>query len=117
MDEDGLERAPAPEDGETLRAKYYDYCSARVADVLLGMTPDQIFVVAEEAAKARGLEGPVSYDRMVGLATEHISRQLGLPSFTSWLEAYTSDPASIEAKLLGLWESSALPKAAGSHEE
>ena len=90
---------------ETLRAKYFDYCSARVADVLLGMSPDQIYVAAEEAARARGLESELGYERMVRLATEHISRRLGLPSFAEWRESYRTDPQAIEGQLLGLWES------------
>ena len=87
-----------------LRAKYYDYCSARVADVLLGMTPDQIFIAAEEAAKGRGISGELTYERMVGLATEHVSRNLNLPSFEDWSRRYTADPQAIDAELLGLWK-------------
>ncbi len=123
MDEHGRDGAPGrdgasgEQDLDTLRAKYYDYCSARVADVLLGMTPDQIFVVAEAAASARGLNGPLGYERMVGLATEHISRQLGLPSFAHWTETYRRDPESIERRLLGLWESAPLPETAGSPDD
>ena len=105
MDEETPPASESDESAETLRAKYYDYCSARVADVLLGMSPDQIYVVSQEAARARGLDGELGYERMVRFATEHISRQLGLPTFADWCESYRSDPESIERRLLGLWES------------
>ena len=103
LDEESLPGS-GRDDAQAMRAKYYDYCSARVADVLLGMSPDQIFVAAEEAARVRGLEGELRYERMVRLATEHISRGLGLPSFREWLEMYKRDPDAIERRLLGLWE-------------
>ena len=78
MDEASRSESGSAETDETLRAKYYDYCSARVADVLLGMSPDQIFVAAEEAARARGIEGELPYERMVRLATEHLSQTRAL---------------------------------------
>ena len=36
-----------------LRAKYHDYCSSQVADLLLFLTPDEIYVVAQKAARER----------------------------------------------------------------
>ena len=107
MDEETSPGSPSDEAQDTLRAKYYDYCSARVADVLLGMAPDQIFVAAEEEARARGLAGELGYERMMKLATEQISRQIGLPTFDQWLEAYERDPDAIEGRLMGLWKSDA----------
>ena len=47
--------APPPkprenEPEEVLRAKYLDYCSAQVADILLLLSPDEMFVLAQDAA-------------------------------------------------------------------
>lgn len=88
-----------------LRAKYHDYCSAQVADTLLLLTPDEIFVLAQTAARESGEEQKLSYDRAVQLATETVSRKLALPSFETWLEHYRADPDRYERYLMGLWES------------
>lgn len=88
-----------------LRAKYLDYCSAQVAEVLLRLSPDEIFVMAQEAAKARGEDEALSYDAMVQMATVRIYRQLDLPTFEAWAVRYREDPARFESEILGLWES------------
>jgi hypothetical protein len=89
-----------------LRAKYLDYCSARVAEVLLGLTADEIYVLAQEAA--RTASGPLesfSYEEVVRLATARLSEKLSLPAFETWAEAYREDPARFDRELIGLWES------------
>ena len=58
-----------------LRAKYLDYCSAQVADLLLLLSPDQIYLLAQEAHRAGGKSGELSYGRMVQLATASVSRR------------------------------------------
>lgn len=88
-----------------LRAKYHDYCSAQVADTLLLLTPDEIFVLAQNAARESGEEQQLSYGRAVQLATETVSRKLALPSFESWLEDYRANPDRYERYLMGLWQS------------
>jgi hypothetical protein len=89
-----------------LRAKYLDYCSARVADLLLRLTADEMYVLAQDAA--RELEGergePLSYTEIVRLATDRISKKLALPDFQRWVVEYLADPESFEKELLGLWE-------------
>ncbi len=90
-----------------IRAKYLDYCSARVADVLLSLTADEIYVLAEDAARSSGLDDAqdLSYDRIVRLATERLSQKLSLPPFETWAAAYREDPDRFEEELLGLWKS------------
>jgi hypothetical protein len=97
------ERTSGAEPVEVLRAKYYDFCSARVADVLLELSPDEIYVLAEEASRTRPVRGDLDYDRMVRLATERISGNLGLPSFEEWRQRYLEDPEAMDAMLIGLW--------------
>ncbi len=95
---------PGSETDSVLRAKYLEYCSAQVAENLLLLSPDEIYLLAEEA---RGLEGGRSepmYEHMVHLATAGISRRLALPSFETWAEDYARNPAQYEAQFLGLWE-------------
>ncbi|NNF27260.1 MAG: hypothetical protein HKO53_09225 [Gemmatimonadetes bacterium] len=92
-------------DPDVLRAKYRDYCSARVADVLLTLTPDEIFVIAEAEARRRGgHEGPASYSEAVDLATQRVRHQLNLPDFAAWAVAYEAEPSRFDPLLLGLWE-------------
>jgi len=95
-----------PEDA-VLRAKYLDYCSARMADILLRLSADEMYLLAEDAARELGGEEAdrLSYDQIVRLATERISQKLSLPPFETWKEAYREDPDHFEREMLGLWES------------
>jgi hypothetical protein len=99
-----------------LRAKYLDWCSAQVADELFALTPDEIFELAERAAKAdpevagRSFFAPVadaeemsSYRRLVEAVTEVLTQQMDLPTYDRWLELYRENPAAVEGRLLGLW--------------
>ncbi len=103
-------RGTDAEEGETvLRAKYLDYCSARVAERLLGLTADEIYLLAQEAASEfRSGETPTdpdSYERSVRLATEHLFRRLPIPPFETWATAYREDPERFDREMLGLWRS------------
>ena len=100
------------EPDEILRAKYLDYCSAQVAEILLRMSPDEMFVMAQEARAARGGEGTLSYDAMVQLATGRIFRELDLPPFRTWVALYKEDPARFESEILGFWDLE--PRVSGS---
>lgn len=89
-----------------LRAKYLDYCSAQLADLLLYLTPDEIFLVAQRASRTG--EGPArdtSYVSMMQVATEWLSSRVALPPFDVWLEDYRQHPDLYESYLMGLWES------------
>lgn len=105
------EGGPAPpnsrggEPEAVLRAKYLDYCSAQVADVLLLLSPDEMFVLAEDAAREAGVSGDLGYDQIVSLATGRVSRKLALPPFDVWVVDYRADPGRYDAYLMGLWES------------
>ena len=99
---------PQRQEGATdvvLRAKYLEYCSAQVAEHLLLLSPDEIYLLAEEAHRLEGGRGKPTYERMVHLATSGVSRRLALPPFDSWAEDYARNPAQYEAQFLGLWES------------
>ena len=88
-----------------LRAKYLDYCSAQVADVLLLLSPDEMYVLAEDAARDSGLSGELGFDQIVSLATERVSSKLALPPFEVWAEDYRANPERYEQYFMGLWES------------
>lgn len=90
-----------------LRAKYLDYCSARVAEALLLLSPDEMYVLANDALGDSGTSSnaPLSYDEAVRLATRRISSRLDLPDFDTWSARYRQDPARFERELIGLWKS------------
>ena len=88
-----------------LRAKYLDYCSAQVADLLLYLTPDEIYLLAQRAYREDSGEGELSYEEMVQSATDWLSRKVALPPFEIWLEDYRTHPESYEEYFMGLWKS------------
>jgi hypothetical protein len=98
---------PTADRGEeaVLRAKYLDYCSAQLADLLLYLSPDEIFLLAEKAQRSEGPAGPGSYMHMMQTATTWLSTRVSLPTFEEWLEDYRANPERYERYLLGLWES------------
>ena len=88
-----------------LRAKYHDYCSAQVADLLVYMSPDEIYVLAHRAMREEGDSDDVSYAEMVRVATDWLSRRVALPPFDVWAEDYRRNPDRYEEYFMGLWES------------
>lgn len=96
----------AERDGDdVLRAKYRDYCSARVADAVLSLDPEEIYALAEtEARLAKGV-APASYNDAIRYATARIREQLELPEFDDWSRQYLERPERFDPYLLGLWKS------------
>jgi hypothetical protein len=98
------------EEPEVLRAKYHDYCSSQLADFLLYLSPDEIYLLAQRATRntPQDMED-VSYARMVAVATDWLASQVVLPPFEVWLEDYREHPDVYEEYLMGLWEADAKP--------
>ena len=88
-----------------LRAKYLDYCSSQVAERLLLLSPDEIYVLAQEELRGGGGKSEPSYEQMVRMATEGVAQRLTLPSFEQWADEYKRNPAQYDDQLIGLWES------------
>ena len=114
-------RAVEPDagDDEVLRAKYLDWCSAKVADRFLRLTPEEIYELAQRAPHEGGAtpsrdangsalpqsdenEG-ASFREIVEQVTAVLTAQLDLPGFEKWARAYARDPAQYDDELLGLW--------------
>jgi hypothetical protein len=76
-----------------------------VADILLLLSPDEMFVLAQDAAREAGVTGDLGYQEIVDLATGRVSRKLALPPFEVWVRDYQADPDRYEEYLMGLWES------------
>jgi hypothetical protein len=89
---------------QVLRAKYLDYCSAQIADLLVYLSPDEIYLLAHRAYREQGGEGDISYVDMVRVATDWLSRRITLPPFEVWLEDYREHPELYEEYFMGLWE-------------
>ena len=90
---------------ELLRAKYLDYCSAQIADLLVYLTPDEIYLIAHRAQSEEGGEGSLGYAEMVQVATAWLARRVALPPFEVWVEDYVANPEHYETYLMGLWRS------------
>ncbi|HSW31393.1 MAG TPA: hypothetical protein VLH75_18040 [Longimicrobiales bacterium] len=97
-------RTGSTEPLEVLRAKYLDYCSAQLADLLLYLSPDEIYLLAQRAHREKGGGGDLSYVEMVHLATDWLSAKVHLPPFEVWRDDYVEHPDRYEEYLLGLWE-------------
>jgi hypothetical protein len=92
-----------------LRAKYHDYCSAQVADLLVYMSPDEIYLLAHRANREGGGVGDISYVEMVRVATDWLSRRIALPPFEVWLEDYRAHPDRYEEYFMGFWQADVEP--------
>ena len=101
----GAGEAGSPGAHDVLHAKYLDYCSAQLADLLLYLSPDEIYLLAHRAHVEAGGEGEVGYADMVRIATEWLSSKVALPPFEVWLEDYRAYPERYEEYLMGLWKS------------
>jgi hypothetical protein len=110
--------SPEPSEDEVLRAKYLDWCSAKVAERFLRLTPEEIYELAQRAspgadaipdvAPAVALhEGvstaPLTFRGVVERVTAVLTDELDLPSFDEWRTSYIVNPAPYDDELLGLW--------------
>lgn len=112
---------PEPADAAILRAKYLDWCSAKLADEFLRLTPEEIYELAHASDPGPGSEraaaatvpaapGPgalppgLSYRELVARVTEALAARLGLPGFAAWVAAYRAAPDRYEEEMLGLWK-------------
>ncbi len=103
-----------------IRAKYLDWCSARLAERFLELTPDEIYELAQQASHAPGTERggaslleaaaqdppePIaSFRAIVARVTDVLAERMPLPTFEEWEVGYRAAPSRYEAELLGLWK-------------
>jgi hypothetical protein len=97
-----------------IRAKYLDWCSARIAERFLQLTPEEIWQLAETASRddEESLRGAVvvsgsseemPFRWMVGRVTEALAVSLELPTLDEWRVGYREAPERYESELLGFW--------------
>ena len=91
---------PEPVDPE-LRARYVDYCAARISEVFLSLSDERTYALMEEAARDAEIEiGSLGFSEMMDLVTERLRMNVPLPSFEDFAREYREDPARFEALLL-----------------
>lgn len=95
----------------TLRAKYLDWCSARIAERFLELDPEEIYEMARPAESAEAGHSSSSpsaasdsYRVLVQRATEMLLERMSLPPFEEWRRSYAADPGRYDAELLGFWK-------------
>jgi hypothetical protein len=98
-----------------LESKYFDWCSARLAERFLQLSPDEIYELAERRATEQGASslgltagimpdvGSASFRGIVERVAEVLARELPLPTFEVWLAEYRRSPQQYDAEILGLW--------------
>ena len=89
---------------EGLKDKYLDYCSAQMAEHLLLLSPDEIYLLAREAQQVEGMTGEPSYEDLVKLAQGGISKRLALPTFEEWVGDYKENSGKFQDGFLALWK-------------
>jgi hypothetical protein len=94
----------------TLRAKYLDWCSARVAERFLDLSPEEIYLLARPPEAEAGdttprlpPAGTETYRTLVQRATEALLGEMALPPFEQWQESYRKSPERYDAEMLGFW--------------
>lgn len=107
-------------DERVLRAKYLDWCSARLADRFMQLAPEDIYQLAQRSEDTgavspgaggagefpgpNGTPGSGSYRAVVERVTAALASELELPDYAEWRLAYEASPERYERELLGLWE-------------
>ena len=87
-----------------LRAKYLDYCSARISEVFLSLSDEHTYELMEEAAREADLSvGSLGFQAMMRLVTRKLQRSVPLPDLESWILEYEREPERYEPYMLGLW--------------
>lgn len=84
-----------------LKARYLDYCAARISEVFLSLSDERTYALMEEAARDAGIEiGSLGFSDMMDLVTERLRENVPLPSYEDFAREYREDPARFEALLL-----------------
>lgn len=89
-------RRAAEERGEPardVRARYLDYCAARISEVFLALSDERTYALMEEAAREAGLEiGSLGFSDMMDLVTERLRTHIPLPTFEEFAVEYREHP-------------------------
>jgi hypothetical protein len=79
------------------RARYLDYCAARISEVFLSLSDERTYQLMEEAAREAGLEiGSLGFPEMMDLVTQRLRRSVPLPEFDTWVREYNESPEAFD---------------------
>jgi len=82
---------------EESRARYLDFCAARISEVFLSLSDERTYQLMEEAAREAGLEiGSLGFSEMMDLVTQRLRRSVPLPEFTEWVREYQASPEAFD---------------------
>ena len=103
-----------------LQTRYYDWCSARIAERILALSPEELQSLGERYSETEATPAPVAAPGSFASAGVHalaegairaVQAELRLPSFEGWLEEYRGDPERFDRDLIGLYA----PRPSGEH--
>ncbi|MFQ5529263.1 MAG: hypothetical protein ACE5FP_02850 [Gemmatimonadota bacterium] len=82
---------------EEVRARYLDYCAARISEVFLSLSDERTYQLMEEAAREAGLEiGSLGFSEMMDLVTQRLRHSVPLPEFDEWVQEYRATPEQFD---------------------
>ncbi len=97
-------------ESQELQSKYSDWCSARVAEHLLRLNPEEVFLLGERYRESEATPAPdeasgssffpAPYSR-AERAIRAAHAELRLPPFEEWVEEYLSDPGRFDRDIIG----------------
>lgn len=80
-----------------VRARYLDYCAARISEVFLSLSDERTYQLMEEAARDADLEiGSLGFPEMMDLVTQRLRRSVPLPEYDDWLREYNESPEAFD---------------------
>lgn len=94
-----------PPSESELRAKYLEYCSARISEVFLSLSDERTYQFLEEAATEAGLDlASLGFQEKMRIVTARLRDSIPLPAFAEWADEYREHPERFEPILIGLWK-------------
>jgi hypothetical protein len=105
---EGLQRDESdtePPSESELRAKYLEYCSARISEVFMSLSDERTYQFLEEAASEAGLDlASLGFQEKMRIVSAKLRDSIPLPGFVEWAAEYREHPERFEPILIGLWK-------------
>jgi len=110
---------PGEASADPLRIRYYEWCSARVAEQFLRLSPEEVWhrvAPIRESVDAgvglppagEGLFAGQNTFEVVRVLAQRMADEMRLPSFDHWVEEYRRDPARFEQEIIDVGGPAAL---------
>ncbi len=94
-----------PPSESELRAKYLEYCSARISEVFLSLSDERTYQFLEEATREAGLDlASLGFQEKMRVVSAKLRDSIPLPAFADWAAEYLAHPERFEPILIGLWK-------------